>query len=286
MTPQEVNEMLSAIKEDQESKQFKRKTWSPPSDKEGDFKIRILPPLKRKAEKLFYAFYKVHWIGKAPYLCLGQRLQDKSGEWHEPENCPACEFVRKQYKLAGSDKECDEYKLASSLSARDRYLYRIIVRGSEDETTPVLWESSKTMQSAIVAFMTSDNPDKNYGIIVDPLQGRDFILTKVGKGQRSNYDQSVPSKNESPIFPEKEKIQKVLLAAEKLDYNSIFEFSSADTISSALRDYISGDSEEAVSIAKDRKVESKHSEIRIEEKSDDGKADSEDAIDDILKDLF
>ncbi len=285
MTKEETNDLLSAIKEDLESKQSKRKTWSPPPNQEGDFKIRILPPLKRKGERLFYSFYKVHWINKTPYLCLNQRLTDKNGNTHEPEDCPICNHVRKLYKLAGTDKESDEYKLAGSISARDRYVYRVVVRGSEDETQPVLWEASKTMNGAIVSFMTSDNPDKNYGIIVDPLQGRDFILTKTGKGQRSNYDQSVPSKNEGPIFTDKEKIQKVLINAEKLDYSSLYEFSSKELLSKSLREYLSGDEEQV-----EKKTEEKRSETRIEKnevietKDEDGGED--DAIDDLLKDLF
>jgi len=39
-----------------------RKYWQPPSDKEGTFTIRILPPLKNKGEKKFYFVHKVHWI--------------------------------------------------------------------------------------------------------------------------------------------------------------------------------------------------------------------------------
>jgi len=286
MTKEEQQDMLSAIKEDQEAKKSKRKTWSPPSDQEGDFKVRILPPLKRKNEKLFYSFYKNHWVGQSPYLCLNQKIVDKNGETHLPEECPICNYVKKLYKVAGNDKECDEAKLASQISARDRYLYRVAVRGSEDETMPVLWESSKTMFSAIVGFMTTDNPEKNYGIIVDPLEGRDFIISKKGKGSRSNYDQSVPSNSQSQMFPEKEKIQKALINAEKLEYNSIFEFSTAETMEKALKEFIAGNDSDTAPVQKAVKqtetvIEHKKKEEVVEESSE-----SDDAIDDLLKDLF
>lgn len=283
MTKDEVAEMLSAIKEDQESRQSKRKTWSPPSDQEGNFKIRILPPLKRKGEKVFYSFYRVHWINRTPFLCLNQKLTDKNGELHTPEECPICSYVAKLYNTAGSNKECDEYKIAGTLSARDRYLYRVVVRGSEDETIPVLWESSKTMYGALVAFMTSDDPDKNYGVIVDPLSGRDFVLTKVGKGKRSNYDQSVPSKNETPIFPDKEKITKVILNAEKLEYSSLFEFQPKEALSTALKNYISGDNQSEGDKQQAPK-QSKPVDVSKEDTAEE--AESDDAIDDLLKDLF
>lgn len=286
MTKEETNDLLAALKEDQEAKQNKRKTWSPHSDKEGDFKIRILPPLKRKNERLFYSFYKIHWLNRTPYLCLNQKLTDKNGNLHTPQECPICAHVAKLYKIAGSNKDCDEAKLAGSISARDRYLYRVVVRGSEDETQPVLWESSKTMNAAIIAFMTSDNPDKNYGIIVDPLQGRDFILTKVGKGQRSNYDQSVPSKNEGPIFNDKEKIQKVLLNAEKIEYSSIFEFSDYDTMKNALKSFLSGDVEEETFSKRTEVVKEKSLGTSIANETEVAEDEKEDEIDDLLKDLF
>lgn len=284
MTQEEIAEMLNAVKEDQENKQSKRKTWGPKGDEEGDFKVRILPPLKRKQEKLFYQFYKNHWLNKQSYLCLNQKLVDKSGVVHEPEFCPICAKAAELWKIAGNDKECDEAKIARQIGARDRYLYRVLVRGSEDETLPVLWESSKQLFSAIVGFMTTDNPERNYGIIVDPLNGRDFIINKKGKGDRSNYDGSIPSNTQSPAFQEKEKIQKALLAAEKLDYSSIFEFVTKDSLGSSLKNYFAGGLTQDT--VKNTEASAK-TEISVGVPAKEEKTQSSDeAIDDLLKDLF
>jgi hypothetical protein len=123
MSPQnsstEWGDMLDEMQRDKEASAGTRKYWQPPSDKEGTFPIRILPPLRSKGEKKFYFKHQIHWVDRIPYECLGQDLVDKNGVAHKAEDCPICSFVKKLYRT--SEKNTDGWKLAGELRAKDRY---------------------------------------------------------------------------------------------------------------------------------------------------------------------
>jgi len=233
MAPQDDwAEMLEAIKKDHDNQRGNSLYWTPPRDKEGTFPIRILPPLKKKGENRFYFQHYTHWIDGTSYECIDQELVDKNGNLHHAETCPICSFVKKLYKTA---ERGDEYwKTAGELSRKVRYVYRIIVRGSEDETVPKFYETGKTIFNILYHILT----ETDYGIIIDPINGRDFNLTKTGTGRRSRYDQSLPAANITPLFSDKEQMRLVLANAMNMDYSSLIEFSSADTMEKALRDYL------------------------------------------------
>jgi len=237
MSNTEFQELLEEMKKDK-NKKGQRKVWSPPSDKDGTFKIRFLPPVKKNGEKLFYFNHRPHWIDGKPYECLRQTLTDKNGKLHEAEDCPICKFVSKLYDTA--EKDSDDYKLAGSLSAKDRYVYRILVRGSEDETKPEFYESGKKLFESIYHILT----ETDFGNIVDLKNGRDFNLVKVGTGRRSNYDTSSPSANPSMVFKTKEELTKLIANLEAMPaFNSLIEFTTADHLKSVLKNFLSGESE-------------------------------------------
>jgi len=258
MSNEEYQALIEEMKKDKNSTR-QRMFWAPPSDKEGTFKIRFLPPIKKNNEKMFYFKHRVHWINGKSYECVKQTLIDKNGNPHEAEECPVCKFVSKLYETA--EKDSEEYKLAGNLAAKDRYIYRIVVRGNEDETKPEFFESGKKLFETLFHILT----ESDFGNIIDLKNGRDFNLVKVGTGRRAKYDSSSPSANTSVVFSSKEKIAEFLTKLEEMPkFNSFIDFVSADILKSVLKKYLSGDSEEddMLKAAASKPIESKEEEVK------------------------
>ena len=156
------SEMLEEMQKDKEASGKSSKFWQPPSDKEGTFPIRILPPIKSAGEKKFYFQHLVHWIDRQSYECLNQTFVDKNGKEHIAEDCPACQMSKRLYRNA--ERETDEWKLAGELSAKPRYVYRIIIRGKDDESLPEFYETGKTIFDMLYHIMT----ETEFGVIIDP----------------------------------------------------------------------------------------------------------------------
>ena len=285
MSPQNVewSEMLDEMQKDKEASSIAKKYWQPPSDKEGTFPIRILPPLKGKSEKKFYFKHQIHWVDRIPFECLGQDLVDKNGKEHKAEECPICVYVKKLYRT--SEKNTDGWKLAGELRSKDRYDYRIIIRNTpdqaSDETKPVFFETGSTIFEMLFHIMK----ETDFGIIVDPKVGRDFNLVKKGLKRQSRYDQSLPSPNVTPIFTEVAKLKTLLDNAKTLDYSSLIEFSSTDDMDKALRAYIGGEKPAVKPKAQEPTLDA---EFPNGPSGDIGMIPAtieEDAIDDILKEF-
>jgi len=275
-------DMLDEMQHDKESSAANKKYWQPASDKEGTFPIRILPPIKDKNEKKFYFAHKIHWVDRVPFECLNQDLVDKNGVEHKASACPVCDYVRKLYKT--SERGTDGWKLAGELRAKVRYDYRIIVRATpenpSDETKPVFFETGNTIFDMLYHIMK----ETDYGIIVDPKDGRDFNLVKRGTKRNSKYDQSLPSANKSPIFTDVAKLKAMMENAKKLEYSSLIEFSSASDMENALRTFIGGGSD--VPVKKRAEEPAPDAEFRKEAPvADEPSAGDEDAIDEILKEF-
>ncbi len=293
----EYQEMLDAIKADKGKADSggSRKYWAPPTDKEGTFPVRFLPPLKKLGEKKFYFDHKNHWIDGQAFECLNQTLVDKDGKLHEAEHCPACAMSKKMYKAADNNKKSDEWLLAGEFRQKQRYIYRIIERNSSDETTPKFYETGTTIFNSLYHILT----ETDYGIIVDPKNGRDYNIVKVGKGRRANYDQSLPAANTSPIFSDAEKAKECITKAMEMSYNSLIEFVSAGVMERAIREYLDPDakSETEISPAVKAKLtlgetdmteeDLKEMKNQRQELKDDTEASSEaeDSLDDILNEF-
>lgn len=237
MTEQERKDMLSAMKHDKEG--GKAKFWTPGGNFEGTKTIRILPPLKKLNEKTFYFSHKTHFIGGMPFEDLEQTIYDEEGNLiHESEPDPVNALVRKLYRTA--DKGSDEYKLAGTLKARQRYISRIIVRDKENPATevqPVFYEYGPTIYNILYHIMT----ETDFGIIVDPKEGRDFNLTKTGVGRQSKYETSTPSAEKTPIFSEAAKLKEMFDNAVEMPYSTLLDFPSRDDKERALREFLGED---------------------------------------------
>lgn len=295
-TKEEWKDVLDAMKDQhQANEQGGKKTWKPPSDKEGMFPIRILPPLKKLGEKLPYFPHKVHWVGNMPYECTNQTLVDKNGNLHEAEHCPVCSFARKLYQQ--SERGTEDWILAGRVNAKTAYIYRVIVRNSEDETKPEFYEAGKMIHDIIYGIIMSSD----YGVIFDPKSGRDLNIKKNGTGRNSRYEQTLPAAKETPMFSDVEKMKKALTNAMEMKYNSLIEFVSADTLKSLLMDFLgmkektpNKKKESAKPVVEEPEEDNDDSEIddlvnEMESESEEPEQEAEEEdnseIDDILKEL-
>ena len=237
MTEQEQKDMLAAMRGDKEG--GRAKFWTPGGNFEGTKVIRILPPLKKLNEKTFYFSHKTHFIGGMPFEDLEQTIYDENGNLiHESEPDPVNALVRKLYRSA--EKNSDEWKLAGTLKFRQRYISRIIVRDKEDPSTevqPVFYEYGPTIYNILYHIMT----ETDFGIIVDPKNGRDFSLTKTGVGRQSKYETSTPSANQTPIFKDASKLKEMFDNAMLMPYSSLIEFPSREEKERALREFLGED---------------------------------------------
>lgn len=233
----DFQELIDAMKLDKEGGGKSKKFWSPASDKEGTFPIRFLPPVKKNGEKVFYFHHKTHWIDGKSYECLKQSLTDKAGNFHEAEDCPVCAFTKKLFNT--SEKGSEDWNVAYDLAAKDRYVYRIIVRGSDKETKPEFFESGKKLFGTLFHILT----ETDFGNILDLKEGRDFNLVKKGIGRRSNYDTSNPSAHVTPVFKNVDQIKEMIANLESMNFNQLVEFQTADAMKSALKAFLSDGSD-------------------------------------------
>lgn len=243
-TDEDMQGMLAAIEKEQNSGKFQSQFWAIDGQKEGTFPIRIFPPSKNFNEEIFYFKRRVHWINKRPYLCLNQTLVDKNGNLHEACDCPVCKKVKQLYSIAGDDKNSDERKLAGSISAKDRYVSRVIVRGKKNEkgedmeAYPEFWEFGKTILEALINFIK--NKDQ-FGNFFSAKNGRDFNIVKTGKGRDAKYTGSFLSMNATPIFSDTEKLRTAKNELEKMNYEQLVEFSPEEDMIRAMNELINGE---------------------------------------------
>lgn len=281
MDRQEYEEMVKAMQQEADGG-FSR-FWRPGSKKEGKFPIRILPPMKKNGEKVFYFTHKTHFIDGVPYECLNQTLTDKDGNVHQASSCPVCSFVTKLYN--SSEKDSDDWKTAGELRARKRYVSRIIVRGKEDETTPEFYEYGPRIWDKLFNILT----ESDFGNILDPKTGRDFIIHKVGTGRTSNYDSSIPSADRSPIFQDKDDLVEAFSKATDMKYDDLIEMKSYDEIEKALTSYLRGDVSEkgpAVKQPKQKQELPDTDEDFVDVDLNEDPDIAEDEIDDILSEFL
>lgn len=231
-TNEEFNAMALEMENLKKNSTFQSMYWKP--EKEGVTKIRILTPLKQFGEKLFFQAHKIHYLNGRSYFCLNQRLEDKNGVMHEPEECPACKKAKQLYSV--SQRGTEEWTLAGSIAAKDRYVSRIIVRGKktsddqDDEATPEFWEFGKKAYEQFFNYIRMGE----YGNFLSLKEGRDYNLSKKGTGRQTSYDGSTLSPNVTPVFTDALKIKKLLAAFPDMKYSKLVEFKSSEEIRDAV----------------------------------------------------
>jgi len=242
-TNDDFTSMLGEMEREQQHGTFQSPYWRPSG--EGNYPIRILTPLKQFGEKLFYQKQKMHYINNRAYYCLNQTLKDKNGNIHEAENCPICAKSKQIYNT--STKGTEDWSIAGSLRAKDRYVSRIIVRGKktpdgqDDEAKPEFWEFG----TKIHGYFFDQIKMGEAGNFLSLKEGRDFNLLKKGSGRNTDYSGSSLSMKQSPVFSDTEKLKKLLTELPKMDYSQLVEFVSADEMKKALDEMFSASTETA-----------------------------------------
>lgn len=209
-------------------------------------KIRIIPPMAKKGEKVFYHKHFTHWIDGRKFECCNAVTYDEDGTPHEPERCPICDYVMKLYK--SSERGSDEWKLANQLRRKERYISRVIVRDSDEPTKPKFYEYGPTIYQMLYNYIINTD----FGNIVDPKNGRDFNLTKVGLGREAKYTNSSPAVKETPIFESAEQLKEALKNASEMNYFELIQRSNPAELKAALNEFLGMDTkqESATPVAK------------------------------------
>lgn len=217
----DLNDMVNEIE-----KTTAKKFWRPTLPKTN---VRILPPIKANQERLPFISHKVHWINGQPYECLNQTMVDKNGEMHTATECPICKMAKQLYAA----KTDEAMALAKQISAKTRYVARIIVR--DDKTlgdTPVFYELPFSIYDKFKNAIAS----KEWGSLVGPMDGRDLEIVKNGEGKYTNYDASSFKPVTSKIFEDTTHMVEILQQAKDMSYNSLISFQDAETLKAAAMD--------------------------------------------------
>ena len=234
-TNEDFASLASEMEKEATAGSFQSPYWKP--EKEGTYQLRIITPLKQFGEKLFYEKHKIHYINNRAYYCLNQTLKDKNGNIHEAEFCPICAKSKAIYNT--SSRGTEEWNIASSLRAKDRFVSRVIVRGKKDkdgndeETKPEFWEFG----SKIHGYFFDQIKLGEAGNFLSLKEGRDYNLVKKGTGRNTDYSGSCLSMKQSEVFTEPEKLEKLKKLLEylpKMEYSQLVEFVSADELKNAL----------------------------------------------------
>lgn len=233
-TNEDFASMLNAMEDEKSAGTFKSLYWKPAN--EGTYQLRIITPLKQFGEKLFYEKHKMHYVGQRAYFCLNQELKDKNGNIHEAANCPICNKSKQLYN--GSQKGTEEWTIAGSLRAKDRYVSRVIVRGKktkdgqDDETKPEFWEFG----TKIHGYFFDQIKLGEAGNFLSLKDGRDYNLVRKGTGRNTDYSGSCLSMKTSPVFSDVEKLKKLMEVLPNMDYSQLVEFVSPEEMTNALNE--------------------------------------------------
>lgn len=237
-TNEDFASMLSEMENEAKKGSFVSPYWKP--ENEGVSKIRVLTPLKAFSEKLFYQKHMMHYVNNRAYFCLNQTLKDKNGELHEAEQCPLCQKASQIYRV--SQRGTEDWNIAGSLRAKERFVSRVIVRGKKDpdgtdtEAKPVFWEFGKKIHDTFFNAISTGE----YGNFLSLKEGRDYNLVKKGTGRNTDYSGSALSVNTSPVFTDVEKIKVLQAELPKMEYSQLVEFKTKQEMQAALDEMFNG----------------------------------------------
>jgi hypothetical protein len=139
--------------------------------REGDFRIRVLPPTWEESEHFGYEIWWHRNIGadNQTYLCT---------EKMKGEACPICE------ERARAERE-GEAEYASSLKPVKRIMMAFIDRDNEDDG-PIYWAAPWQVNRDINKI-SMDRRSKEIFCIDDPVEGYDIDFTVEGKMRNTKY---------------------------------------------------------------------------------------------------
>ena len=166
----------------------------------GDNLIRILPPTWEDKEHFGYHIFVHKFVGpdNGTYLCPRQMLNKK---------CPICEME----KDANDAKEIDD---AKALRAKEDYIYWILDRNGDSETTPIIWQQSAMSDRDIVALTRPKGKKAAGTLYIDhPDEGYDlsFKRTQLSKDiKTTRYTAFAFDREATPIADDQKTVDEIL----------------------------------------------------------------------------
>ena len=189
--------------ENQENKTGSRKStgnfWSPSA---GDHTIRIVDGPDGDPFFSFHLHYNLGDQYRGGVLCPKHEFGEK---------CPVCEYGTELWRSG------EEYarQMAKKYFASQRFFSAILIRGEEEEGIK-WWGYSKTVYKDLLGLTL--NPE--YDDIVDLEKGTDLNITYVPGDRKANTFAKttiVPSRRDSPLLDDPEKVQALMDSLPKLE---------------------------------------------------------------------
>lgn len=244
---------------------------------EGQTDIRILPPINN-SDPFFYAT-GYHYLNGTSIYCR---------RWNEEDpTCPVCAHASKLWNKFKETGEERIKKEATSLFAKQLYIYNAIVRDDEEGDKVVVLQTGKGVKDNITDLVL----DPNIGDISHVLKGRDISITRSGSGITTKYsvihrDRSLLAEVEGDTNATAKLIKSIMESRKNL--SSLIEYPSVEEALKVVAEY-----EE--SVAAGEKSEKSSSSVRnggikssLDEDDDEEKIiedDDDDTIDDLEKQL-
>ena len=195
--------------------------WKPSP---GSQVVRIVP-YKFNADNPFIELYFHYDLGGKNYL--------SPISFGRPD--PIEEFAQK-LKSTGSK---DDYRLGRKIEAKMRTFAPVMVRGEETQGVK-FWGFGKTVYQELLSIIA----DPDYGDITDPVNGRDVAVEfktaeETGKSFPSTSIRVKP--NQTPITEDASVLESIKETQKNI--TEIYQEQSYDELTTALNEYLNGDSE-------------------------------------------
>ena len=160
------------------------------SPKEGDYRLRFLPPTWEQPEHFGLDIYVHYGVGSdnQSYLCLA-KMRD--------EACPICEERKRAEKSGDAD-------YARNLAATKRVLVWLVDRDKEEDG-PQLWSMPWTFDRDVAA-LSIDKKSGEYLALDDPEEGYDVEFTRKGLQLKTKYIGVSVARKPSPLSYDPEQV--------------------------------------------------------------------------------
>lgn len=187
--------------------------------KEGDHRIRILPPTFEGAEHYALSMWVHSGVGpdRETFLCLNKMKQ---------EPCPVCEEHRRAQREGGDEK------YVYSLRPYERRLAWIINRAAESDG-PILYDMPYAKMDKMICAVAKDQETGEVLWIDDPDNGYDIFFNRKGTTQTGTvYSGHAPARRASSISLDEDQQQAWLEYITEHPLDSVLNFYSYEHIQS------------------------------------------------------
>ncbi|MFH1741092.1 MAG: hypothetical protein ABIH23_18990 [bacterium] len=205
--------------------QAKFQTFTP---KEGDYRLRFLPPTWENPEHFGLDVYVHYGIGSdnQSYLCLDKMKGEK---------CPICEERKRAEKSGDPD-------YARTLQATKRVLVWVIDREDED-AGPLLWSMAWTIDRDL-ANLSIDKRTGEYLALDDPDEGFDIEFSRTGKGLKTKYVGIQVARKSTPLADDPDQADEWLEFVTENPLSDVLNYFDYDHVASVAQGKVGDDDDE------------------------------------------